>query len=216
MRRKIILCNVHGRDVGGFVDEARKAIDDAVSLPPGYYVAFGGQYESQERAMRHLTVILAIVALVIFVVLLTAFGSVRDAAVLMIAIPPTLVGGVLGLLLAGQSLNVSSTIGLIALFGVGIQNDVILVAKINELRGAGRSLREAVVQGAVTKFRAILMTNLVMIVGVLPLALGVTTGAELHRPLAVVYIGGFFFAIVLKMLAVPVLYEAMAKEGRVG
>jgi cobalt-zinc-cadmium resistance protein CzcA len=104
-------------------------------------------------------------------------------------------------------LNVSSTIGLIALFGICAQNDVILVAKINDLRRQGMALRDAVIEGAMVKFRPILMTDVVMIVGVLPLALIKTTGAELHRPLAVVYIGGFFFAILLRLIIVPALYN---------
>jgi len=122
----------------------------------------------------------------------------------------TLIGGILALLLVGETINVSSTIGLIALFGICVQNDVILVAKINDLRRRGMSLREAVVEGAVTKFRPIFMTDMVMIVSVLPLALIVTTGAELHRPLAVVYIGGFFFAILLRLFIVPILYETLS------
>ena len=126
-------------------------------------------------------------------------------------IPTTLVGGILGLLIAGQTMNVSSTIGLIALFGICVQNDVILVAKINDYRKQGLSLRDSVIQGALTKFRPIIMTDLVMIVGVLPLALIVSTGAELHRPLAVVYIGGFFFAILLRLIVVPLLYETLGK-----
>jgi cobalt-zinc-cadmium resistance protein CzcA len=149
------------------------------------------------------------VLLVIFVILFSSFGSVWQALLIILNIPSTLIGGILGLLIARQTLNVSSTIGLIALFGICAQNDIILVAKINELRRQGLSLREAVVQGALVKFRPILMTDLVMIVGVLPLALLVTTGSELHRPLAVVYIGGFFFAILLRLVVVPVLYETM-------
>lgn len=211
MRRKIILCNIVKRDIGSFVEEAQQKIDEEVSLPPGYFVTFGGQFEGQQRAFKHLTTLMLIVILIIFVVLFTSFGSVWQASLIMISIPATLIGGILGLLIAGQTINVSSTIGLIALFGIGVQNDVILLAKINDFRRLGLSLRDSVVKGALTKFRAIFMTNMVMIVGVLPLALTVTTGAELHRPLAVVYIGGFFFAILLKMITVPVLYEALAK-----
>ena len=156
-----------------------------------------------------------IVILIIFVVLFTSFGHIWQALLIMIAIPITLIGGIIGLLVAGLTLNVSSTIGLIALFGIGIQNDVILLAKINDFRKLGYSVRDAVIQGALTKFRAIFMTNMVMIVGVLPLALSASTGSELHRPLAVVYIGGFFFAILLKMVAVPVLYEIFSRfEGQ--
>ena len=208
-RRKIILCNVVGRDIGGFVEEAMARIDSDVDLPPGYYVTFGGQYESQQRAMRHLTLVMLLVILIIFVVLFSSFGSLRQALLIILNIPTTLLGGMLGLLIAGLTLNVSSTIGLIALFGICVQNDVILVAKINDLRERGRNLRDAVIEGAMTKFRPILMTDVVMIVGVLPLALIETTGAELHRPLAVVYIGGFVFAILLRLLIIPALYYVM-------
>lgn len=211
MRRKIILCNLVKRDIGSFVNEARDKIITEVELPPGYFVVFGGQFESQQRAMHHLTILMLIVVLIIFVILFTSFGRIWQVVLIMLAIPITLIGGIIGLLVAGQTINVSSTIGLIALFGIGIQNDVILLGKINDFRRVGLPLRDAIVKGALTKFRAIFMTNMVMIVGVLPLALSVTTGAELHRPLAVVYIGGFFFAIILKMIAIPVLYEIFSR-----
>jgi cobalt-zinc-cadmium resistance protein CzcA len=211
MRRKIILGNVIKRDIGSFVAEAQQKIDREVELPPGYYVTFGGQFESQQRALGHLTTLLLLVLLIIFVVLFSSFASVRQALLIILNIPSTLIGGILALLLVGETINVSSTIGLIALFGICVQNDVILVAKINDIRRKGLALREAVVEGAVTKFRPIFMTDMVMIVGVLPLALIVTTGAELHRPLAVVYIGGFFLAIFLRPFIVPILYEILAK-----
>jgi cobalt-zinc-cadmium resistance protein CzcA len=214
MRRKIILCNVVKRDIVSFVKEAQQKIEEEVSLPPGYFVSFGGQFESQQRAMEHLATLMLIVILIIFVVLFSSFGSIWQALLIILNIPSTLIGGILGLLITGQTINVSSTIGLIALFGICVQNDVILVAKINDFRRQGLSLREAVMKGALTKFRPILMTDMVMIVGVLPLALIVTTGAELHRPLAVVYIGGFFFAILLRLIVVPVLYETLAKLGK--
>lgn len=209
MRRKIILCNLSGRDIGGFVTEAQQKIAEHVDLPAGYFVTFGGQFESQQRALRHLTLLMLIVILVIFVVLFSSFGSFWQSLLIIMNIPTTLIGGVIGLLIAGETLNVSSTIGLIALFGICVQNDVILVAKINDFRKLGYSLREAVLKGALTKFRPIIMTDLVMIVALLPMALTVSTGAELHRPLAVVYIGGFFFAILLRLVVVPVLYEWM-------
>jgi len=211
MRRKIILCNVVGRDIGGFVEEARNRLAEHVVLPAGYYVSFGGQYESQERALRHLGFVMLIVLLIIFVVLFSSFGSIWQALLVIFNIPSTLVGGILGLLVFGETVNVSSTIGLIALFGVCAQNDIILVAKINDLRRKGLDLRAAVIEGAMTKFRPIFITDLVMIVGVLPLVLTVTTGAELHRPLAVVYIGGFFFAVILRLFVVPVLYDTFAR-----
>jgi cobalt-zinc-cadmium resistance protein CzcA len=209
-RRKIVLGNVTKRDIGGFVAEAQRKIEENVSLPPGYYVTFGGQFESQQRALKHLTRLMLLVILMIFVILFSSFGSIRQALLIILNIPTTLAGGILALLIAGQSLNVSSTIGLIALFGICAQNDIILVAKINDFIRKGLPLREAVIQGALTKLRPIIMTDLVMIAAVLPLALIVTTGAELHRPLAVVYVGGFFFAIILRLIVVPVLYETMA------
>lgn len=211
MRRKIILCNVADRDIGSFVKEARASIDEQVDLPLGYYVTFGGEYESQQRAMKHLTMLMMIVILIIFVILFSSFGSLRQAFLIILNIPTTLVGGILALLIVGETLNVSSIIGLIALFGICVQNDIILVAKINDFRKQGLALKEAVIQGALTKFRPIFMTDLVMIVGVLPLALIKTTGAELHRPLAVVYVGGFFFAILLRLIIVPLLYETLMK-----
>ncbi len=210
MRRKVILGNVVKRDMGSFVEEARQKISEEVDLPPGYFVTFGGQFESQQRALHQLTILMLLVILIIFVILFSAFGSIWQALLIIFNIPSTLVGAIFGLLIAGQTLNVSSTIGLIALFGICAQNDIILVGKINDFRKQGMPLREAVKAGALTKFRPILMTDLVMIVGVLPLALHVTTGAELHRPLAVVYIGGFIGAIILRLIVVPVLYELFA------
>jgi len=214
LRRKIILCNIEGRDIGGFVEEARGIIDAEIDLPAGYYVTFGGQFESQQRALRHLATLMALVILIIFVILFSSFGSVRQALLVIMNIPSALIGGIVALIIAGETLNVSSTIGLIALFGICAQNDIILVAKINDLRRRGASLRDAVVEGAMVKFRPIFMTDMVMIVGLLPMALITTTGSELHRPLAIVYIGGFFFAIFLRLIMVPVLYETLEGLGR--
>jgi cobalt-zinc-cadmium resistance protein CzcA len=210
MRRKIVLANVVGRDIAGFVEEARRRVSDEVPLPPGYYVTFGGQFESQQRALHQLGLLMLVVILVMFVILFVSFGSVWQALLVIANVPTTLAGAVLGLLVMHETVNVSSMIGLIALFGICAQNDIVLIGKINDLRRAGRSLREAVVEGSLLKFRPILMTDLVMIVGVLPLALMARTGAELHRPLAIVYISGFVFAILLRRFIVPILYETVA------
>ncbi len=208
MRRKIILASVVNRDVAGLVEEVRERIEASVSLPLGYFVEFGGSFENQQRAMRNLTVLMAVVILLIFVILFSSFGSIVQAALIILTIPLSLVGAIFGLFIAGQSINVSSMIGLIALIGVCVQNDVILVAKIRDYLGAGYDLRAAVMAGSLRKFRAILMTNLVMIVGSIPLAFHVSTGSELHRPLAMVYIGGFIGAILLRMIAMPVFFES--------
>jgi cobalt-zinc-cadmium resistance protein CzcA len=206
-RRKIILLNVVDRDVASLVEEAQRLIEAGVDLPAGYYVEFGGSFENQERAIRDLSVLMLVVLLLIFVVLFSAFGSLLQASLILLAIPLSIFGALVGLHLAGQSINVSSMIGLIALMGVCVQNDVILIAKINDFRSRGMELGEAVLKGSMTKFRAIFMTNLVMIVGSIPLAFHVSTGSELHRPLAMVYIGGFVGAILIRMVAMPVLYQ---------
>jgi len=209
MRRKIVLCNLTRRDIGSFVEEAKQRISDQVILPAGYHITFGGQFESQQRALGHLATLLLVVILIIFVILFSSFNSLWQAFLIILNIPTTLVGGILALLIAGETLNVSSTIGLIALFGICAQNDIILVAKINDFIKQGLPLKEAVIKGAMTKFRPIIMTDLVMIVALLPMVLSRSTGSELHRPLAVVYVGGFFFAIVLRLIVVPVLYETL-------
>ena len=208
MRRKLILCSVVDRDLGSLVEEARREIEAQVDLPPGYFIVFGGSYENQQRAMRDLSVLMLVVLLLIFVVLFSSFGSLMQASLILLAIPLSLFGAIVGLLIAGQTMNVSSMIGLIALMGVCVQNDVILVAKINDYIKEGYALRDAIMEGSMKKFRAIFMTNMVMIVGSIPLAFHVSTGSELHRPLAMVYIGGFVGAILIRMVAMPVLFEA--------
>jgi cobalt-zinc-cadmium resistance protein CzcA len=211
MRRKIILCNVVDRDIGSFVKEAKEEIETSVPLPSGYFVTFGGQFESQQRSMRQLSVMMMIVAIIVFVVLFSSLGSIRQSFLILVNIPMTFAGGIIALYIAGQTLNVSSLIGLIALFGIALQNGIILIGKINSLRKEGLSLHEAVFQGSVTRFRPILMTELILILGVLPLILGSTSGSELHQPLAVVYVGGFLVAIFFEQILLPVLYEMLAK-----
>lgn len=211
MRRKIILCNVVGRDIGHFVREAREAISRKVSLPQGYYVTFGGQFESQQRTTRQLLWMMLAVGLTVVVLLFASLGSLRQCLLLLLNIPMTVAGGIIALFLAGQTVNVSSLIGFIALFGIALQNGVVLVGKINDLRKDGLGLHEAVIQGAVYRFRPILMTELILILGVLPLALGTTSGSEIHRPLAVVYIGGFVVAIFFEQIVLPILYEIFAR-----
>jgi cobalt-zinc-cadmium resistance protein CzcA len=210
-RRKIILCNVVGRDIGSFVEQAKREIRRRVELPPGYEFKFGGQFESQQRTMEQLTWMMLVVALSVLVVLFASLGSLRQCLLLLLNVPMTLAGGIVALYLTGETLNVSSVIGFIALFGIALQNGVILVGKINDLRKKGTGLHQAVLRGAVDRFRPILMTELILILGVLPLALGRTSGSEIHRPLAVVYIGGFVAAIFFEQIVLPILYEMLAR-----
>jgi len=236
-RRKNILCNVVGRDVGGFVEEATAKIKASGLFPKGegYSFKFGGEFESQQRTMQQLKWMMLIVGLSVLVVLFASLHSLRQSLLLLLNIPMTLAGGVIALFIAGQTLNVSSVIGFIALFGIALQNGVVLVGKINDLRRGGMELHEAVIQGAAYRFRPILMTELILILGVLPLAIGMTlvpvpasegifgvlplawertSGAELHTPLAVVYIGGFVVAIFFEQIVLPILYELFARLGR--
>lgn len=209
LRRKIILCNVVDKDIGTFVRDARERIERRVSLPRGYHVAFGGQFENQERTTRQLLWMMLLVALTVLVVLFATLGSLRQSLLLLLNVPMTVAGGMMALLVTGNTLNVSSLIGFIALFGIALQNGVVLVGRINQLRREGADLHEAVLEGSVGRFRPILMTELILILGVLPLALGRSLGSEIHRPLAVVYIGGFVVAIFFEQVVFPVLYEAV-------
>jgi len=215
-RRKTILLNVVGRDVGGFVEEATAKIraSGLFSQGDGYSFKFGGEFESQQRTMQQLKWMMLIVGLSVLVVLFASLHSIRQSLLLLLNIPMTLAGGIIALFLTEQTLNVSSVIGFIALFGIALQNGVVLVGKINDLRKNGVELHEAVIQGAAYRFRPILMTELILILGVLPLALGTTTGSELHRPLAVVYIGGFVVAIFFEQIVLPILYELFARLGK--
>ena len=211
LRRKIILCNVVGTDIGRFVEEATAEINRQVKFDPGYFFEFGGQFEAQQRTQKQLMWMMLVVGLSVLVVLFASLGSFRQSVLLLLNIPMTLSGGILALYLTGQTLNVSSLIGFIALFGIALQNGVILVGKINDLRKQGVELHEAVIQGSVRRFRPILMTELILILGVLPLALGTTSGSEMHRPLAVVYIGGFVVAIFFEQIVLPILYEMFSR-----
>ena len=162
--------------------------------------------------MQQLTLMMLIVGLSVLVVLFASLGSLRQSLLLLLNVPVTLAGGIVALYLTGQTLNVSSVIGFIALFGIALQNGVLLVGKINQLREQGMDLHEAVIEGAANRFRPILMTELILILGVLPLALGTTSGSEIHRPLAVVYIGGFVVAIFFEQFVLPILYELVCRR----
>jgi len=211
-RRRVIICNVTGRDQGSWVAEAQKAIEDNVSLPAGYYVTFGGQFESQQRSFQRLLLLSLLVGLIVFF-LLMIFFSFKNALAIMINVPFSMMSGVIALFIFGMTFNVSSAIGFIALFGISIQNAFIMVAFYNKLRRKGVPLREAVIQGSLIRLRPVLITELVIIMGVLPLLIfSGASGAELLAPMAVVYIGGELDAIFLAALQLPILYELF--EGR--
>jgi cobalt-zinc-cadmium resistance protein CzcA len=206
-RRIVVECNVSGRDMGSFVAAAQQAIEGKVKLPPGYYLTWGGQFENQQRAMARLSVILPICLALIFILLFSAFGSVRQAFLIILNVPFALIGGIVALFLRGLPLSVSGAIGFIALFGVAVLNGIVMVAYFNKLREEGTPLDEAIVKGAAVRLRPVLMTALVASLGFIPMALSHGTGAEVQRPLATVVIGGLITSTLLTLVVLPTLYR---------
>jgi cobalt-zinc-cadmium resistance protein CzcA len=197
---------IRGRDMGGVVDDMKANVAKSVSFPPGYYATFGGEFENQQRAMTRLALIVPVSVLLIFVLLFNAFGSVKHAAIILVNIPLASVGGIVALYLTGIHLSVSAAIGFIALFGQAVLNGVVMVSYITYLRGAGRSLEAAVVDGATVRLRTVMMTALLAMLGLLPMALSHSIGSEVQKPLAVVVIGGLVSATLLTLIVLPTLY----------
>ena len=205
-RRVAVEANVRGRDIGSFVAEAQRAIDQEVKLPPGYYTTWGGQFENLERASARLLIVVPLALFLIFVLLFTTFNSVKQAALIYTGIPFAIVGGVLFLALRGMPFSISAGVGFIALFGVAVLNGVVMVSYINHLREEGKTVEESVVQGAEIRLRPVLMTALVASLGFIPMALATSAGAEVQRPLATVVIGGLITSTLLTLLILPTLY----------
>jgi len=207
MRRVVVEANIRGRDLGGFVDEARhKLADLTASLPPGYWIDYGGTFENQQRAMSRLSVVVPISILLIFLMLVSALGSLKIAGLVLGNLPFALVGGLLSMLVFGITINVPSTVGFIALFGVAVQNGTVLLTFIHQLRSAGVPLREAVLQAGGLRFRALLMTAATTVLGLAPMLYATGPGAEIQRPLAVVVIGGLITATLLTLIVLPTVY----------
>ena len=214
-RRIVVQCNVRGRDVGSFVAEAQGRIQAAVDLPSGYYITWGGQFENQQRAMQRLMLVLPAVLLVIFMLLYLTFRSARQSLLVLLIVPFATVGGIAALWLRGMNLNVSASIGFIAVFGVAVLDGLVMVSTNNSLLEKGRSIREAVVEGAVTRLRPVLMTSVLASMGFLPMALATSIGAEVQRPLATVVIGGLISSTILTLLLLPALYSWFLPKNRV-
>ncbi len=212
-RYVVVKSNVRGRDLGGFVADVRHVIEGRVMLPAGYFITYGGQFENQQRATRRLALVVPLVLLLIGGLLYTTFGTVRHALLVMLNVPFALVGGVAALWLRGLNLNLSASVGFIALFGVAVLNGVVLITYINQLRASGSSLGAAVREGALVRFRPVLMTALVASVGFIPMAISTGAGAEIQRPLASVVIGGLLSSTVLTLLVLPTVY-AWVEERR--
>ena len=203
---------IRDRDMGSVVADMKERVAKLGGLPPGYTITWSGEFENQERAMTRLAIIVPISVLLIFLLLFDAFGSFKSAALIVLNIPFALVGGIFALLFTGVHLSVSAAIGFIALFGQAVLNGVVMVTYFNQLRNAGSAPEEAVVEGSLVRMRTVLMTGLLAMLGLLPMALSQGIGSETQKPLAVVVIGGLISATLLTLLVLPTLYLAFHHE----
>ncbi len=206
-RYSVLQMDVKGRDVDGFVKDADALLKQELQLPPGYYLEWGGAFENQQRAMARLAVIVPLTIGLIFMLLYTAFNSVRHATIIIANVPFAVIGGIVGLFVSGQYLSVPSAIGFIAVFGVAMLNGIVMVEFLNDQRRQGLSVRDAVRRGAALRLRPVLMTASVSILGLIPMLLSTGVGAETQRPLATVVVGGLFTSTALTLLLLPLIYE---------
>ena len=213
-RRVSVELNVRGRDLGGFVADARNEVERRVQLPDGYSVEWGGQFEQLESASQRLFVAVPLALLTIFILLYLNFNAMAPAALIFLNVPLAATGGILALLLRGLPFSISAGVGFIALFGVAVLNGVVLLTYISQLRERGLSVDEAVREGANTRLRPVLMTALVASLGFVPMALSAGAGAEVQRPLATVVIGGLVTSTALTLLVLPTVYRWMMRKGQ--
>lgn len=211
-RRVVVQLNVRGTDLGSFVEKAQAEIRENVKLKEGYYLTWGGQFENLQQASQRLTLVVPLALLLIFVLLFTTFGSLKQAILIFTGVPLAITGGVLGLALRGMPFSITAGVGFIALSGVAVMNGVVMVAAINRLRESGIATAEAVREGAKERLRPVLMTALVAALGFIPMALNTGIGSEVQRPLATVVIGGIASATLLTLLVLPALYVSFERE----
>jgi len=207
----VVGANIRGRDVGSFVEDASALLAREVDLPEGYAFEWGGQYRNQQTAVQRLSILVPVSIVVIFLLLFGAFGTVRHAALILLNVPFALVGGIGSLWLAGLNLSTSAIIGFIAVFGIAVLNGVVMISYVNQLREEGLDLDDAVLTGAATRLRPVLMTALAASLGFVPMALSTSPGAELQRPLATVVIGGIVTSTLLTLLVLPTVYRALER-----
>ena len=209
-RYSVVIANVGGRDLVGFVNEAKAAVAQKLPLPIGYRISWGGQFENQQRAAGRLMVVIPVALGLIFILLFSTFGSVRQALLILSNIPFALVGGIVALWVTGEYLSVPASVGFIALLGITVLNGVVLVSYFNQLRGEGMPLAEVVIQGAYRRLRPVMMTASITAFGLVPLLFATGPGSEIQRPLAIVVIGGLITATALTLMLLPILYLRFA------
>ncbi len=215
-RRITVGVNVRGRDLEGVVQDIQAALNQSLSLPAGYYIGYGGDFEQLQQARQQLAIAVPVALLLIFILLYFAFGKIGYVLLILSAVPFSAVGGVAALLVRGMPFSISAGIGFIALFGVSVLNGIVLISYINELKAGGgaSNLKNIIVRGAEVRFRPILITAAVAAAGFLPMAISVSNGAEVQRPLATVVIGGLISATLLSLLVLPVLYYLLFRNNR--
>lgn len=207
-----IQCNVRGRDIGSFVAEAEEKIAKQVELPPGYLVRWGGQFELQQAANKRLAIVIPITLILVFLLLYSSFNSLRNALLIILNIPLALVGGVVALYLFGENLSVPASVGFIALFGIALENGLVLVTYLNQLTQKGKDIDEASIQAACLRLRPVLMTAITTTLGLFPLLIATGTGSEVQRPLALVVTGGLISSTLLTLLVLPAIYKWFAQS----
>jgi len=213
-RRIVVTANVRGRDVGSFVAEAKAKVGQNVSIPPGYWLAWGGQFEQMQSAGERLRIVVPAALLMVFVLLYVMFGNVKDGLLVFTGIPFALSGGIVALWLRGLPFSITAAVGFIALSGVAVLNGLVMLSFVRTLREEGIDLDAAVRTGALTRLRPVLMTALVAALGFVPMAFATGTGAEVQRPLATVVIGGILSSTALTLFVLPVLYRAAYARGK--
>jgi cobalt-zinc-cadmium resistance protein CzcA len=206
LRRLVVKCNVTGRDIGGFVHDAQSAVAAQVKTPPGYFITWGGQFENAQQATRRLLIAIPISLLLVFALIYTCFNSVRNTLTIIFNIPIALVGSTMFLLISGFPLSVPALVGFIAVFGVAVQNGMVMVSYINKLRAKGMELHEAVITGASVRLRAELLSALIGSISLIPFIISSGTGAEIEKPLAIVVVGGMLMSPI-KIVMLPMIYE---------
>ena len=206
-RRVVVGANVEGRDLAGFVAEVQQRLEREVRLPEGYSFVFGGQFENMERAMGTLSIIVPLTIAAIFFLLFLLFHSLRLAALIILVLPFASIGGVAGLFITGEYLSVPASVGFIALWGIAVLNGVVLVTCIRRLREDGMALAQAVREGCVQRFRPVMMTATVALLGLVPFLFATGPGSEVQRPLAIVVIGGLLTSTLLTLVVLPTLYR---------
>jgi cobalt-zinc-cadmium resistance protein CzcA len=211
-RLMVVTANVRGRDTASVVNDAREKIDAQVKLPPGYWIAWGGQFENLVAARQRLALVVPGCFLLIFLLLTGALGSARDALMVFSAVPLALTGGVLALWLRGLPFSISAAVGFIALSGVAVLNGLVMLTYIKQLMARGTAALDAISEGALTRLRPVSMTALVASLGFVPMALATGTGAEVQRPIATVVIGGLVSATLLTLLVLPALYARFGRD----